>query len=102
MPIVTIAPRQVLLSPNSRLPRNVGAAVERQRAQPGQQVELQHREVHQSGGDHRQREPQQLQHHVITQVPQSMIGSTVVSLITVTVTEELMDCTYGSFDRWSR
>jgi hypothetical protein len=26
-------------------------------------------------------------------------GSTVVSLITVTVTEELIDCTYGSFER---
>ena len=29
-------------------------------------------------------------------------GSTVVSLITVTVTDELIDCTFGSFDRWSR
>ena len=29
-------------------------------------------------------------------------GSAVVSLITVTVTDELIDCTFGSFDRWSR
>ena len=29
-------------------------------------------------------------------------GRAVVSLITVTVTDELIDCTFGSFDRWSR
>ena len=33
---------------------------------------------------------------------QSAIGRIVVSLITVTVTDELIDCTFGSFDRWSR
>ncbi len=35
-------------------------------------------------------------------VDQSAIGRIVVSLITVTVTDELIDCTFGSFDRWSR
>ena len=30
------------------------------------------------------------------------MGSIVVSLMTVTVTDELIDCTFGSFDRWSR
>ena len=90
VPIVTSAPRQVLLSPNSRLPRNVRAAVDRHAAQPRQQVELHAPR----GARGPERSPAARatavaaaasSRVIATTAGASAMGSTVVSLITVTV-----------------